>query len=237
VTLWVWVCMCVCAYVCVCMCACVYARVYVGVCMCACVCACVYVRLCMCVCVCACVYVGVCMCACVCVCVCACVYVRVSMCVCVCACVYVGVCIFMSSTCSNLNSVIFLNPIQSMPWSKWGRTTLRLILLPGLKQRWTIKWRVPIVTAFNCFVRFQGIAAKIHPQINTAIILRMLNFLGVMLCRCVIHFRIFEDTRIFQTAGIHSSNKTMQFPFTLYFTSHILWLCTDIYSFESIVER
>jgi len=157
-----------------CVCACVHMFV--------CVCARVYMRVCMCECV----------CACVCVCVCACVYVRVFM------CVYVRVCMFMSSTCINLKSVIFLYHLQSMSWSKWGRTTLRLILLPGLEQRWTIKWRVPTVTAFNCFVRFQGIAAKIHPQINTAIILRTYSFLGVMLCRCMIHFRIFEERRSFK---------------------------------------
>jgi len=57
-------------------------------------------------------------------------------------------------------------------------------------------------------LRSQGIVAKIHPQFLTVVKLRMHNFWGVMLCRCVIHSRIFEGTRIFRTVGSHSSKIT-----------------------------
>ena len=57
-------------------------------------------------------------------------------------------------------------------------------------------------------LRSQGIAAKMHPQFLTALILKMHNFWGVMLYRCVIHSRIFEGKWTFRTAGSHSSNKT-----------------------------
>jgi len=116
-------------------------------------------------------------------------------------------CMCVSSTCSSLTSVIYLYHIQSMPWSKLRRTALRILMLAGLKHGGATNLIVSIVTAFNYFVRLQGIAAIMHSQFLTVVILRMQNFWVVMLCRCVIHSRIFEDTRIFRTAGIYLSNK------------------------------
>jgi hypothetical protein len=56
--------------------------------------------------------------------------------------------------------------------------------------------------------RSQVIVAKMYPQFITAVILKMHNFWGVMLCRWVIHSRIFEGTKTYRTAGICLLNKT-----------------------------
>ena len=75
-----------------------------------------------------------------------------------------------------MTSVINLAIVQSMSCSKAGRTTLRLIVLAGIKHGGTTKWRVTIITSFNYCDRSQGIVAKMHPQFLTALILRMHNF-------------------------------------------------------------
>jgi hypothetical protein len=77
---------------------------------------------------------------------------------------------------SNLSSDINLDHIQSMSCSKSARTRLRLIAVAGLKHGGATKCRVPIITDFNCVVRSQGIAAKMHPQFLTAVKLRIHNF-------------------------------------------------------------
>jgi hypothetical protein len=109
---------------------------------------------------------------------------------------------------SNLTSDINLYHIQSTSCSKSGRTTLRLIVLEGLKNGGSKKLRLPIVTGSNSFVRSQGIATKMHPHFLTVVILRIHIFWGVMLCLCMIHSKIFEGKKIFRTAGRQSSNKT-----------------------------
>jgi hypothetical protein len=63
-----------------------------------------------------------------------------------------------------------------MSCSKSGRTTFRLIVLAGLTHGGARKLKVPIITNFNCAVRSQGIAAKMHPQFLKAVILKMHNF-------------------------------------------------------------
>ena len=141
---------------------------------------------------------------------------------------------------SKLTSDIKLYRIQSMSCSKSRRTTPGFLVLAGLKQGGATKWRVRIVTGFNCFVPLQGTATKVRPQFFTAVILRLCNFWGVMLCRCVNHSRILE------ISGRHASNKTslqnwrpkslecsLLLHFILPFTFY--WFCTDIYSFELIV--
>ena len=64
-----------------------------------------------------------------------------------------------------------------MSCSKLGRTTFRIIVLVSLKHGGAPKLRVPVITGFNyCVVRSQGIAAKMHPQFLTAVILLVHNF-------------------------------------------------------------
>ena len=77
---------------------------------------------------------------------------------------------------SNLTSDINLYYICSMLCNMSGRTTLRIIMLAGLKHGEATKLRVRVIKGFNCVVRSQGIAAKMHPQVLTAVILRIRNF-------------------------------------------------------------
>jgi len=49
-------------------------------------------------------------------------------------------------------------------------------MLAGLKHGEATKLRVRVIKGFNCVVRSQGIAAKMHPQVLTAVILRIRNF-------------------------------------------------------------
>ena len=152
-------------------------------------------------------------------------------------------CVCVSSMYSNLTSDINLDHIQSMSCSKSGRTRLRLTVLAGLKHGGATKWIVPIITDFNCIVRSQGIASKMHLQFLTAVILRIHNFWCVMLCRCVIH------SRTFRTAGSHASNKrrshnliskSLESSLFLHFillVSHILVILYRHFSFDSIAVR
>jgi hypothetical protein len=110
--------------------------------------------------------------------------------------------------CSDVTPVINIYHIQSLSCSKSGRTTLRLIGLAGLIHWVTAIRRVPPVTSFNCCVVMSRNRNKNAPTISQGGILWMRNFWGVMLCRCMIHSRIFEWTRFLRTVGSHSSKKT-----------------------------
>jgi len=48
-------------------------------------------------------------------------------------------------------------------------------MLVRVKHGGTTKLSAPVITGFNCVVRSQGIAAKMHPHFLTALILRMHN--------------------------------------------------------------
>jgi len=84
-----------------------------------------------------------------------------------------------------------------------------------------------------------------HPHFLTALTLKMYNFWGVMLCRYVINYRIFEGKRTFRNAGIHSSNKTktrnwipepLGYSLLLHFILSVTfyWFCTDIFHFSQL---
>jgi hypothetical protein len=75
--------------------------------------------------------------------------------------VYGRMCV--SSMYSNLTSVSNLYHIQSMSCSKLGKTKLRLILLASLKHGGATKWRVTIITGFNCCVAIARNCCKNAP--------------------------------------------------------------------------
>ena len=123
-----------------------------------------------------------------------------------------------------------------MSCSKSGRTTLGIIVLVSLKHGGATKLRESLITSFNLCVVIEKFCCKNSSTGSHIGNTKIHKFWGVMLCRCVIHSRIYEDTRFFRTTGIHSSNKTkslwlcfvrwmtriirMMFAFTLYFTGH-----------------
>ena len=135
------------------------------------------------------------------VCVCKCERECVYMSVCVCVCMYV--CVYAFRIYSKSTSVTYLQHIQSMSYTKLERTNLRFTLLADLKHWRPTKWRLPIITSFNCCVAIEMKSCKNVPTVSHSGILRMHNFWDVVQCHSLIHYRIFEGTRNFPTAGSH----------------------------------
>jgi hypothetical protein len=119
-------------------------------------------------------------------------------------------CVCVSSMYSNLTSVSNLYHIQSKSCSKLGRTTLRLITLAGQKHGRATKLRVPIITGFSFCVSFASNCCKNVPTVSHSGNTKNAYFWCVMFCLCVIHSGMFESTRLFWTAGSHSSKKKTQ---------------------------
>jgi hypothetical protein len=106
------------------------------------------------------------------------------------------------------NFLFNLYHIQLMSCSKSGKTTLRLIALVSLKYGGGTKWRLPIITGFNCCIVIARNYCKNAPTVS-----RSGNTVNAYFLRCDAvllrdSFQNLRSTRIFRTAGSHSSNNT-----------------------------